>query len=134
VKHPLRLVCSVLLFCAPACVATPLISTVIIRSVPTIPHGQDWGIVLPPQPAIPQFALSFDEVKSMLPALPPIGHDYQPREFGLLGHKQKQGYVLTAGCILIATILLLAGYDLIPRAHAGTLRLRSMHLKQDLLG
>ncbi len=110
-----------------------MVSTVIVRSVPTIPHGQDWGIVLVPQPAIPQFSLSFDEVKSMLPALPPIGHDFEPREFGSAGHARKQSYLLTAGCILIATILLLAGYDLIPRAHAGTLRLRSMHLKQDLL-
>ena len=89
-------------------------------------------MALPPQPAIPQTLLPLEEVMHIIPTAPPLRYDFTAREPGSSSRRQKQSPLLTVGCILAAIILLLAGYDLIPRAHASTLRMRSMHLKEDL--
>jgi len=132
VKRQSQLVLAAFLICAAGLSASPVISSRAVYPVPAIPHGQDWALALLPQPAIPQILLSLEEVMHIIPTAPPLRYDFTAREPGSSSRREKQSPLLTIGCILAAIILLLAGYDLIPRAHASTLRMRSLHLKQDL--
>ncbi len=132
VKRQSQLVLAAFFICAAALSASPLVSSRAVHPVPAIPHGQDWALALPPEPAIPQILLPLEEVMHIIPIAPLLHYDFTVGEPNSSSRSQKQSLFLTVGCILAAIILLLAGYDLIPRAHASTLRMRSMHLKEDL--
>lgn len=132
VKHRSSIALAALLVCAPVLSASSLVRFHVTYPVPAIPHGQDWKIVLPPEPVIPQVRFSLEEVMSIVPQMPPIRHDLTIIEFGSSAREEKQSSLATAGCLIAALILLLAGYDLIPRVHASTLRVRSLDLNQDL--
>jgi hypothetical protein len=128
---PSTLLLSTLLLCT-ACSASPILVRTATSPVPTIPHGQDWSLVLPPTPLIIHALLPLDEVLRILPAIPPLVHDPNIRELRTIVHNEGIDPLTPLLGIAVAIALLLAGYELIPRAHSRTLRIRAMHFKQDL--
>jgi len=114
------------------CSAATIVLHTTTTPVPTIPHGQD-GISLPwPNPVIVHALLPLDDVIRILPAIPALVHDPRTHDLRTTPHGAASNQSVPFLAIAIATALLLAGYDLIPRAHNRLLRIRAMHLKQDL--
>ena len=114
------------------CSAATIVLHTTTTPVPTIPHGQD-GISLSwPNPVIVHAFLPLDDVIRILPAIPALVHDPGIHDLRKTPHNPTTNHSAPFLAIAIATALLLAGYDLIPRAYNFTLRIRAMHLKQDL--
>ncbi len=122
----------VLLACGVTSSAALVATSLPPRAVPNIPHGQNWDIALPPDPQITQQLLDLDEVVRILPLTPAIVHEAAVRELRTIVHNPAEPSSSMLVSIVIAIFLLLAGFDFIPRAHASTLRFRSIHFKDDL--
>jgi len=101
--------------------------------VPAIPHGQEWSIPMMPIRLTPPVSLSEAEIQRIAPPVVRI----QPGESGIFlnaAHASREASPVSAVIgVLAGTTLLMFAYGFIPHAQSQILRLRALHLRQDLL-